>query len=528
MISSQLEKLSCDHAAQLAASNQTLMPATGTPLAELVAFSSPSGEAFSVDGVISANSNNPEHDQAMDSYAQVLADAVAAHTAFARNVVTPALERMQAQVREGIQAIQLPKFMDFQIEEVNLPRLYKHTGFMGLLARYRTNTTMQPKTVLKYPQRTNDEILATMLFSDNEIDDGIKDLVTQLPDGHLQVIWQSVFQNQVVYRPDVEVKTYEALLSDYLQGGASALIIFLLSYRLNQDDTDNSGVDLSQATELLNCHMQRASSACFRQVEFDQAVAQTNTLVRSYSEREKRVVVNGGLFREWTNGGGKPEVLLGISLLNEQPSTISQINALADTAEKAWNRYVSINQSEQDAVFDSNVRLVMRTVFDADLESDLVDSAEKEQLAQGGVKAFAKQRFAELLKLATPSQLRENFADVFWRAACQARYHYTGAYGLLSDVDYEVKTRGQDLDDALTTAQNNYACAFLAEQIVVGAGGQKSAAVTLANAAQLAVEVLMRLPRNGSAAISGNFLTRTSAGSLALTTIRKKVQEQAK
>jgi hypothetical protein len=53
----------------------------------------------------------------------------------------------------------------------------------------------------------------------------------------------------------------------------------------------------------------------------------------------------------------------------------------------------------------------------------------------------------------------------------------------------------------------------------------KATAVTLANAAQLAVEVLMRLPRNNSAAVSGNILTRTSAASMALATIRKKVAQ---
>jgi hypothetical protein len=53
----------------------------------------------------------------------------------------------------------------------------------------------------------------------------------------------------------------------------------------------------------------------------------------------------------------------------------------------------------------------------------------------------------------------------------------------------------------------------------------KVTAITLANAAQLAVEVLMRMPRNSKAAVSGNILTRTSAASLALTTIHKKVAQ---
>lgn len=61
----------------------------------------------------------------------------------------------------------------------------------------------------------------------------------------------------------------------------------------------------------------------------------------------------------------------------------------------------------------------------------------------------------------------------------------------------------------------------------MNAPDSKATAVTLSNATQLAVEVLMRLPRNNSAAVSGNILTRTSAASLALTTIRKKVAQHA-
>ena len=466
MISTQIEKLATDHAQALADAGITLRAATGTPLAELVAFSSPNGVAFEVDGVISIHSNNPEHDQAMDNFAQFCADAVGAHTHFARNVVSPALEAMQEKATEAIKAITMSPFMDFSIEEFSLPALLKDEGFQGLLQRFRTNTSVRPERTLKYPNYNNDRIAELMLFNDAGLDAKIKDLVSSLPDGHLQVVWQSVFQNQVLERPTVEVKTLEQLLGDYMHGHNSAVIIFILAYRLSREIGDDVGMDLVPAQELLNLICQLAASSTFRQIEFDAINASTNTLVRVYDDRAKKVVVNADLFQKWVNEGGKPEVLLGLMLMNEQPSTITTISAKADAAMKAWQSHVAIQQSERDAIFDMQVRAVMTTVFKESLENGVVDESEREQLANSGIKVTALKLFNDLLKAATPSQIRENFTDVFWRIACQARYHYSCAYQILSDVDYEVKVRGQDLDDALTVAQNNYVCAFIAEQIV--------------------------------------------------------------
>lgn len=467
MISSQIEKLSTDHAEQLAGSNITLTAVTGSPLAELVTYSSPNGAAFVLDSVISVGSNNPEHDQAMDNYAQFCADAVAAHTNFARNVVSPALEAMQEKVQEGIKAISLSPFMGFDIEEFKLPDLLQDSGFQSLLQRFRTNTTVRPDKTLKYPNYTNERIAELMLFNEADLDEKIKALVASLPDGQLQVIWQSVFQNQVIDRPTVEVKPLESLIGDYIYGKCSALVIFILAYRLSREITDDAGMDMVPAQELLGLVCQLAASAVFRQMEFDAANVATNTLVRSYDEAGKKVVVNSSLYKKWIQEGGKPEVLLGLMLMREQPSTVATIAAKADAAQKAWESFVMMQQSEQDAVFDTQVRSVMKAVFKESLENGVVDQSEKDQLASPGVKDTAIKLFSQFLQAATPSQIREDFTDVFWRAACQARYHYTSAYSLLSDVDYEVKVRGQDLDDALTIAQNNYVCAYIAEQIVV-------------------------------------------------------------
>lgn len=527
MISSQIEKLSTDHAAALAVANVSLTAGVNTPLAELVSFSSPTGAAFVSEGVISIGSNNPEHDQAMDNFAQFCADAVATHTNFARNVVTPALEAMQQQAQDAIKAITVSPFMDYQIEEFKLPSLLSDEGFQALLQRFRTNTSVRPDKTLKYPNYPNERLLEVMMFGEVDIDSKIKDLVASLPDGHLQVVWQSVFQNQVLERPTVEVKPLEVLIGDYIHGGNSAVLIFILAYQLSREVTDDVGMDLVPAQQLLNLLCQITSSSVGRQIDFEQANVSTNTLVRRFDERAKKVTVNSTLYQQWLSSGAKPEVLLGLMLMRQQPSTINAIAALADQATQTWASYVMIKQSEQDAIFDQNVRAVLNKVFRESLDNGVVDESERDQLA-GGAKALALQLFSTLLKSTPPSMLRENFTDVFWRISCQARYHYSSAYQILSDVDYEVKHRSQDLDDALTIAQNNYVCAFIAEQIMVGDGNQKSSAVTLANAAQLAVEVLMRLPRNASAAVSGNILTRTSAASLALSTIRKKVQEQAK
>jgi hypothetical protein len=466
MISSQIEKLALDHANALADTGVTLSAGINTPLAELVTFSSLTNGGFDKDGIISVHSNNPEHDQAMDSFSQVCANAVAAHTNFARNVVTPALEEMQNKVQEAVKAITVNAFIDFKIDEFKLPSILTDMSFQSLLHRFRTNTSVKPTKTLKFPNYTNDRIGEMMMFGESQLDSKIKDLLAALPDGQLQVIWQSVFQNQVLHRPTVNVKSIESLLGDYMHGGNSAVVIFILSYQISREIPDDIGVDLAPAQELLNLICQMSSSSTFRQIEFDLANVTTNTMVRSFDEKSKTVTVNSKLYQKWLGEGFKPEVLLGLMLMNKHPSTINAISALADEALKTWNTYVLMKQSEQDAIFDMNVRAVMKTVFKECLNNCVIDESEKEQMANEGNKTLAIKLFSDLLKATTPGQLRENFIDVFWRIACQSRFHYSSAYQILSDVDYEVKTRGQDLEDALLIAQNNYVCSFIAEQII--------------------------------------------------------------
>ena len=114
-------------AATATAANLTLSPAQNTPLHELVKKSTYMGEPLAVqptDNVVlnaSASSNNAAHNESIDYFINLVADATHSHFAFARNVVTETVGRVATAVTAAMQGAAIDPISKFRVVIIGLP-----------------------------------------------------------------------------------------------------------------------------------------------------------------------------------------------------------------------------------------------------------------------------------------------------------------------------------------------------------------------------------------------------------------------
>lgn len=469
MIETIPSTLNKERAAELAARSIHLRAVANTPLLELVNFTVPSViNNEGADYSFTQASDNGEHNTRLEEYADFLSETVAHHIDFARNVVTPVLDAIMDKTREVVSSLEVNPHANFKVEECTYPPVLDIEQFQEAILRYDTGTGLIPNVGFKYGAAGNEQLVELCHTGSANIDRLISVWLGELAEGQLQSIWQSIFMDKVANHPDAVIKTTEDLIKDYDQGLNNAVVVFLLCERLSQDITGDCGLDLTSARDAFFALRAAAVSAIRVGVQRYESFKATNTVVANYSKATSTLRVNRQVYREWIASGGKVEVLFGYMVLGQTAITKAEIEADATKALEAWNWYSLMSQGEQDAKFVGDVKAAACHVFDQALEEPKAE-AEQEALAMLGANtsANASVEFRNLISQATADQIRKNYVDVIWRAACQARFGYTHAYEFLSEMNYEINERGQDPQDAATQATATYICAYIAGMVEV-------------------------------------------------------------
>lgn len=464
MIETSNMTLNKERAAQLAASGIHLRAKVNTPLVELVNFTTPTVMSTDGDYVFNDASDSPAHNAKMEEYADFLADAVARHIDYARNVVSPALEVIMDRTKEGVAGIQVDPFAGFAIKECGYPPILDLEQFQSAIDRYNTGTNVYPNLAFRYPVYNNEQIIEACHTGSNNIDKLTSEWLAKLPAGQLQTVWQSVFQDKVNAGVTGDIRTTEDLFKDYDNGLDNAVIVFLLCERLSQDIGAECGLELVEARDGFVALRAAAVTAIKMGMQRYESYLTTSTVVNNYNKLTRTLSVNRQVYREWIASGGKIEILYGFLVMGKNATTKSELEEGAVEALSAWNWHNQITQSEQDARFVGDVKTIACSVFDQCLDS-VTEGPEQEALASVPNKVSISEQFRKLLSEATPDQIRKNYLDVVWRAACQARYFYTNAYKFLSEMNYEIIERGQDPQDAATQATATYISDYIAGMV---------------------------------------------------------------
>lgn len=191
----------------------------------------------------------------------------------------------------------------------------------------------------------------------------------------------------------------------------------------------------------------------------------TSSLVANVDRTARKITVNAAVYKQYQAEGGKPDVLMGMLVTGKTYNNLEQIKAHAEELLSDWSHYTQARIADTEAAYENQVREIMKRAFIDALETPFGD-AEAEMLNKPGFKETAINLFKQELECYTRGQLNSNWVDVLWRCACKGRYHYHSAiYPLLDTVDYNVRERGMDPQDAHTLAMRQYIANFISEMI---------------------------------------------------------------
>lgn len=469
MIEHSISALSNERATELASKGLYARAKAATPLLELVKFTS----AFTLQSETGIEfyrdaSDNAEHNGRQEEVAQFIADRVSEHISFIRNTVAVAVERVLAATNELVKGIQIDPFSGYQVREIGVPPLLGLEDFAAIVAKYETGSTLVPTNTFRYPAYTDAQLIEACHTGSANIDTIIDAWLASLPEGTLQTLWQSVFQDKNQYPVTVPVQTLETLLRNPDTGLTNAVILVALCERLGADIGSDCGLELGEARELFFGIRQACATTIRNGVARYQSFNLTKTMVMSMDPVARVVEVHKDIYQEWLAAGGKVEVLYGLLVLRRQASSVSEVNAMAQEALDAWNYHTSVLTTEQDLAFTAGVREAAITAFEADLEAN-VDDSEKEALASIPNKGQLVQQFRTHLAQASSDQIRSNWSDAVWRAMVKARFFYTAAEAYLGEVNYGVNQRGLSPEDAASAAAQNYVARFMADMVEITA-----------------------------------------------------------
>lgn len=408
---------------------------------------------------------SPDFQTSLNAQADFLANMCAAHRDFACNVASPAVQAAVEKAREMIAAIQADPTAGFTIDTLDKSVLLESPDFMDYVARYYNGTSHTDLTT-HYPLYTHEQILG-ILQANSAIDQAaLKDLLASMPEGQLDVIWQSVFLSRTRFSPTVRVMPHQELLTDYQVGGTSAIVIFLLAATLYSNITDDVGMNLADAQAALLEMAATAANYVRRAQEYITESRAAGFLVSEYNLVSKRIKVDAKLYKAWQDEGGRVEVLLGAAISDMAPRTVEALKGLSEQLIAEWENYLKARQGEADSQFQMGVMTVLRQVFLDSIETGNLIEVEAEQLAMPGAREKAVAIFTTQMDAVSGAELRKDWVEAFWRAFAKARFHYSNAYEILSDIHYEVNERQATPDDAATTAMANAVCRFVASMMV--------------------------------------------------------------
>ena len=176
----------------------------------------------------------------------------------------------------------------------------------------------------------------------------------------------------------------------------------------------------------------------------------------------EKVVVNGDLYSEWLNKGGRPEIMLGAGVLGSEAIELSgdELIAQADRFLKTWNSHVAVVEAKQRTDMRSTVRAELFRV----VKNLIVERKAKGMLDDEGAAIDALDSFLRAVDMRL-----ESVAYYVRDLVCSVFYSQTDVHQILCIMD-RLHSEDKDLaaDDAATLATIEYVCSFAAKYIIPG------------------------------------------------------------
>ena len=458
-------------AAAASANNLTLTPAQNTPLQELVKKSTYLGESLAVnatDNVVanaSVSTNNSAHNETIDYFINLTADATQNHFAYARNVVTETVGRIATSVTAVMQSASIDPVSKFCVVMNGLPEPLAQSSFYREIEKHASTSSLAPRAQFKFKPKSAAELMDILLTGSAALDERIQEWLKTIDFALVETIWNHYFVDQSL----VETRDVPALalvLSAPATGLNASLIVQLIAQKLNAIVVPDSGHGLDMYKILVQEHLEFSANKILAAAIAYQNEVDHSIVVQSYGKTASTVTVNRTVYLDWLKNGGENELLFAGLLNNTVFVTIKDLEDNKQNLLSLWNSYLSISQNRFRNELFNYFLTTLRTSFFVDLDN--VEGEEKEYLNGGSnIRSTISSLFeAELAELGTAAQ--EDIPRTVMRLVTKSRYYYTDAFKILTSIDELSQANPNiQMNEVVTLAHIEYLCDFVAAQIRV-------------------------------------------------------------
>lgn len=450
-----------------------IAPRPGTPLAEavLASIGYDAANDETIDHLSLAISkftrtqdlDNPTpHAVVMDQIVQLLSRSVTSHIKYARSVVKPLVVEYGESVEHALEAYEpsLPS-SQFNIISYEMPALISDVSFMMPLERHRGNMPVQPSKVGVLAPATGDQILEMMLTGDPTVDEDIKAWYTTQEPSFFEGLWAGFFSDQ---QNDVKVLDYDDILPmNVFEKAYSGLSLYLLSNKLYNEPPEGTPLTLADWNERLS-EIRNYGAALFTQalIRYEKML-RTNLMVLAVNSSRKYCLVNGVVYNQWLKEGGKPEILFGMITANQVHYTTSAVTQNAEEFLRSWANFVSIYKSREINERFDVFKSILTSQFAA-LMNHLTDEEKEFIEIASDYNGEVTKRFKKELESVRLSDM-ETIYDTALRLVCRARFYYTDAEKILSNINEAIKLNPNlQVREAALIATIEYICDYIGEQ----------------------------------------------------------------
>lgn len=409
------------------------------------------GYELNNDGEVEMLFRNSLYSSSADEASDIIADSVKRALNKARNVVNPIIRTSIDLVNSYVRVAETSR-EPYDINDINTPKLWEMPIVVSTLEKYQSkvSTLRQGELpTIPYPDGLQDALTT----GTSGLDEAFSICLTQTGLS-LDDIWDEVFGG----KPRVPSVTSPLYLNRN-----KTLIKFLMCSILQGKPLP--GVKLSKlqwesamvkATNLFG----EASRFLLEEIENNR---KNRMLVYDIDHAQKVIYVNGDIYDEWLDAGGKPEILIGAALQATVKPTSYSYQVMLDNASqymRSWTNYHASMRSKDESKRLANFK---DGLYNALVRA--IDNTDHGHFEDNVTSQVLKERAAQYTNGITSSSLITMETAVV-DGVCDVLFPHTPAKDILKNIGKYVD-EGYAPEESATLVMVDYIATWIADNMLI-------------------------------------------------------------
>jgi hypothetical protein len=480
MIQSQSFNAAVPFAEQLASKGRVAMAVPGTPLSELVRLSAPvfnaqlssSGDLAAVGTMMQSMTEGTleaptQHSLELNAYVKDLSKLVSTHVAYAKNIIRPRVTEL-ADAIIAYQSNNRPKLAgdSFTLQTLRMPAVLKDESFLDSLSYYKDKSVLTTDLHFALEPKSKEELTELVLTGSDRVDRQIVEWLSHQHGDFLLSTWNTFFTTTQVSLSTGVANFEDVGRLNAFERADQALAIYLLARKIT-DQVQSTTIPLNAYKNIALQYTDYAGAQLVDALKRIALMIKTKSLIVAVDSAKRSAKLNGEVYGEWLDAGNTPEIILGLIVSGNQPSSVDLINQNAEEHKRQWNSYVTFYNTSE-----SNKSLQYLKDYIVQCFADSLKSREAIEDNYVLKNPSHLHDVVQHVQAEVNSMKTADFKDPYTLALClvaKHRFYYTSAYQILSDIHQAgLVNPNVDVREAALLAVINYVADYLAMQMSAG------------------------------------------------------------